>query len=267
MTTIGVVGYGVVGKAVTQGFKEKGFKLYVNEAVLPTSRICFPKRVLLNRCDVIFICVGTPDDSAGRMEDGYLLHALNEFADIDEASPLDKLPLFVIKSTVNPGTTVAFEESYPRFKFAVNPEFLRAGTAYADFMNPDRIVMGANDNSAKAAIWSLYESWDCLKIMTSTTTAELIKHLSNAYLMSKIAFACEMQRLCQHHHIDDMELVYKGVTSDHRIHPSHLSPMIGPIPFNSHCLPKDLLALIKALNDDDVDTSYLQALFDGGVER
>ena len=266
MTSIGVVGYGVVGKAVEQGFTRKGFDVDVNEVHENPRYLFRPKKFLFEHCDFIFICVGTPPDSHGRLNDGYLIHALNEFKDIHDKHETDKTPIFVIKSTILPGTTAALEEAYPRFKFAVNPEFLRAKTAAYDFLNPDRIVIGASDDEVAAEVLHLYDSWNCSRCVTTPTTAELIKHLSNAYLMSKIAFACEMQRLCQHYYIDDMYLVHKGVTGDRRIHPSHLNPLFGKISSDSPCLPKDLLALTKALEDDGVDASYLRCIFDGGVE-
>ena len=265
MTTIGVVGYGVVGKAVTEGFKQS-FPVYVNDVNKKVYPYIQPKKILLDNCDFIFICVGTPPDSHGRMNDGYLIHTLNEFSDILEANPRDKTPIFVIKSTILPGTTKALEEAYPRFRFAVNPEFLTAKSALKDFLNPDRIIVGASLDEVAMEVLHLYDSWSCARCVTSPIAAELIKHLSNAYLLTKIAFACEMQRLCQHYFIDDMDTVYKGVTSDHRVDKSHLNPLLGRIPFDSPCLPKDLLALLKALEDDGVDTSYLQGVFDGGVQ-
>ena len=267
MTTIGVVGYGVVGEAVTKGFKKRGFKVLVNEVQSENKpKISQSKGLLLKWCDFIFICVGTPPTSDGRMNDGYLIHTLNEFSDIDKANPREELPIFVIKSTILPGTAKALEEAYPRFRFAVNPEFLTQKHAERDFLNPDRIIVGASDDRVAFEVLHLYDSWSCARCVTSPIAAELIKHLSNAYLLTKIAFACEMQRLCQHYFIDDMDAVYKGVTSDHRIDKSHLNPLFGRIPFDSPCLPKDLLALIKALKDDGVDTSYLQGVFDGGVQ-
>lgn len=268
MTIIGVVGYGVVGRAVAHGFRDKGFRVYVNEAyktILPKNN--HPKSELFDNCDFIFICVGTPPSSSGAMEDGYLLHVLNEFSDLDEAKPRVKLPIFVLKSTMIPGTTDGLEEIYPRFKLVVNPEFLRSTYAERDFLEPDRIIIGAADLEAGAEVLHLYDSWKCARCVTTPIAAELIKHLSNAFLMTKIAYACEIQRLCQHYNVDDREIVFNGITSDHRIHRSHLNPLPGKIKFNSPCLPKDLLALIKALEEDGVDTSFLQSVFDGGVQR
>lgn len=266
MTTIGVVGYGTVGRAVSHGFIDRGFKVYVNEArktVLPTDN--YSKKYLLENCDVVFLCVPTPLMLNASIDLGYLIHVLNEFQDIVDTQKYVDLPLLVIKSTVMPGTTDGFDIKYPMFKFAVNPEFLRVQSASKDFLNPDRIIVGASATEDGATVLRLYDSWDCYKVVTTSTTAELIKCLSNAYLVMKVAFACEMQKLIQHFHASSY-FTFKGVTSDNRIQCSHLDPDLGRIPSDSPCLPKDLYALINSLNDDGVDTSFLQGIFYEGVQ-
>jgi len=167
---------------------------------------------------------------------------------------------------VTPKTTKLLQLQYPRFKIAVNPEFLRVQSASKDFLDPDRIVIGAADEAVADKVAELYKKWTCPIIITSPTTAELIKYLSNAFLVAKVAYACEIMRLCKHYDVDMLE-VYRGVTFDNRIHPSHLNPLFGPITKDSHCLPKDLLALIKSLEDDELDTSFLQAVFNRGVQH
>jgi len=170
---IGVVGYGTVGRAVAHGFIDRGFKVYVNEVhevALPKHN--YSKKYLLEHCDVIFICVPTPGMPDGSINLGYVIHVLNEFHDfIRYQTDCDSSPIFVIKSTVTPTTTVNLEYKYPCFKFAVNPEFLRVQSASKDFLSPDRIVIGASKSIVGEEVAKLYQKWTCPVFLTTPTTA------------------------------------------------------------------------------------------------
>lgn len=255
---IGVVGYGTVGKAVADGFKKKGIEVYVNDIVLPFSS---SKKQLMEHCDYIFVCVQTPTNKYGTIGLAHVFTAiegLNYYSDKNN-------PIIIIKSTIVPGTTEYLINKYPNLRIVVNPEFLRQDYALQDFLDPDRIVIGTSDPFLVPKLEKLYGSFDCPVYITLPTVAELVKYLSNAYLVSKVAFACEAQKICDRFNVDAkkvMSLVYV----DRRINRSHLKPSLGPIPKNSPCLPKDLQSLISHLESKGYVSKFLKAIYKGGVE-
>ncbi len=126
------------------------------------------------------------------------------------------------------------------FSVAMNPEFLKEGSALNDFFHPDRIIMGIGDERGRMVLDELYRSFSCPKLCTSIKTAEMTKYVSNAFLATKISFSNEIGNLCKKLEIDVYE-VMKGVGLDHRIGPKFLSAGAG---FGGSCFPKDVSALI-----------------------
>ncbi len=194
--------------------------------------------------EFFFLCVGTPPRSDGSMDDSYLKRATK---DVVDALPRDQKPVVVVKSTVVPGTTERVvipirEASGKPFDVAVNPEFLREGHALEDTLGPDRIVLGVENEETGKRLQSLYASFDCPKIVTNLRTAEAIKHTSNAFLTTKVAFANELANLCQTLGVSYDEVI-QGVSLDNRINPKFLVPGVG---FGGSCFPKDLRALAAA---------------------
>ena len=176
----------------------------------------------------------------------------------------DRFLAIVVKSTVVPGTTdtvirgeieAASGKCLGEFGLAMNPEFLREGQAVADFMAPDRIVLGHDDAKSLALLEQLYASWECDKLRTNSRTAELIKYASNAMLAVQISAANEIANLAAAlGGIDAME-VMKGVHLDRRwnpivdgkrVAPGILSYLLPGPGFGGSCLPKDLEALAAA---------------------
>jgi len=198
--------------------------------------------------DITFICVGTPSGDDGSID---LTYVLSAGATIGRA--LQDSQVFhpvIIKSTVFPGSTdgpvrsVLEEESGKRafvdFGLGSNPEFLREGNAIQDFLESDRIVLGAGDERTMQILRDIYASFTCPKIETSIRTAEMIKYASNAFLATKISFANEIGNLAKRLGIDSQE-VFAGVGLDSRIGPAFFQTGIG---FGGSCFPKDVRALI-----------------------
>ena len=200
--------------------------------------------------DFAFICVGTPTIEGGWDADLAFVHAAaRETA--EALAPLEGFTVFVNKSTVPVGTARAVErivgEVLPPERFAVasNPEFLREGSAIKDFMNPDRIVVGASDERARRHMEQLYKPLTRMGrplVVTSTVeTSELIKYAANAFLATKVAFINELARLCDAVGADVEELSL-GIGLDRRIGRDFLQPGPG---FGGSCFPKDTRALIS----------------------
>ena len=171
----------------------------------------------------------------------------------------------IVKSTVVPGTTdevvlpnlekTSGKKAGLEFGVGMNPEFLTEGQAVADFMNPDRIVLGANDDNSMLHLERLYDAFDGIpKLKTNSKTAEMIKYASNAMLATQISFANEIAKLCSTLGGVDVVDVMKGVHLSNYLRPTALdgSRIQAPISsfleagcgFGGSCLPKDVKALI-----------------------
>ena len=207
--------------------------------------------------DIIFVCVGTPPRSDGRAD----LCQVEEVARTI-APQLDGYKLIVEKSTVPARTARWITWTIRRlagpereFDVASNPEFLREGTAVRDFLQPDRIVIGADSERARSLLLDLYKpSFDCPIVLTSVTTAEFIKQTANAFLAAKISFINVMSDLCEALGVD-VATVARGIGLDPRIGGSFLNAGLG---FGGSCLPKDLSALITVAEENGVDSAILK---------
>ncbi len=252
---IGVVGYGVVGKAVSAGFLKKGHAVYINDPYM--SQNC-PKIGLAIKCELIFLCLPTPCKQTGEIDLSTLDAVIAEFAKYQKCPPL------IIKSTVVPGTTDRYTEKYPNLTFAVNPEFLREKTALKDFLSPERTVIGCADNQTRQLLYTLYTDFDAPVISLSPTEAELVKYASNLFLVGKVAFTCQIEAACKKLGADAKRVLH-AVGLDSRIGPSHLEPA-GKIKADSPCLPKDTAAFISFLRENSLDSSFFTKIMENGVE-
>jgi UDPglucose 6-dehydrogenase len=225
--------------------------------------------------DVIFICVGTPPLPNGDAD----LSSIDRVAQmIASESKSDKL--VVEKSTVPAQTGQQLKrvlEIYGRgkpvrFHVASNPEFLREGTAVGDFLHPDRIVVGVEDETAEKQLHEIYrpvleQGFDCpvhngscprgnqpAWLVTTINSAELIKHASNSFLAIKISYANMVSELAEKLGAD-IEEVMHGVGLDPRIGAHFFKPGLG---FGGFCLPKDLQAFVRLAERHGVDFSMLR---------
>ena len=207
--------------------------------------------------DIIFVCVGTPPRSDGRADLCQVEEVARTIAPL-----LDGYKLIVEKSTVPARTAHWITRTIRRltgpdreFDVASNPEFLREGTAVRDFLEPDRIVIGADNGRARSLLLDLYKpSFDCPIVLTSVTTAEFIKQTANAFLAAKISFINVMSDLCEALGVD-VTTVARGIGLDPRIGGHFLDAGLG---FGGSCLPKDLSALITVAEENGVDSGMLK---------
>jgi UDPglucose 6-dehydrogenase len=209
--------------------------------------------------DAVFIAVGTPSRRGdGHADLSYVFEAAREIA-----PALNGFTVIITKSTVPVGTGDEVERiirnAQPDAEFAVvsNPEFLREGSAIHDFKHPDRIVVGTEEDRAKNIVSEIYRPLSLNQapiLYTSRRTAELIKYAANAFLATKITFINEIADLCERVGADVQE-VARGVGLDNRIGTKFLHAGPG---FGGSCLPKDLRALIKTAQDNDVPMRILE---------
>jgi len=203
--------------------------------------------------DVVFIAVGTPPRP--RDGDADLSFVYQVASDISTA--MRGYTVVVTKSTVPVGTGDEIERiiarQRPRSSFAVvsNPEFLREGSAIADFMQPDRVVIGAESVRARNALAKVYASLEPQEapiVFCARRTAELIKYSANAFLAMRISFINEIADLCERVGADVRDVAL-GMGLDNRIGRAFLSPGPG---YGGSCFPKDTLALLRTAQDHGV---------------
>jgi UDPglucose 6-dehydrogenase len=187
---------------------------------------------------VVVIAVGTPSRADGRADLSQVRAAVAAVrASVAEGT------VIALKSTVPPGTTAALHQAELRRGGACSvvayPEFLREGSALADFWHPARIVVGGDDRVACARVMALHDGLPGRRIVTDPTSAELIKYGSNAFLSLKISFVNEIALLCELTNAD-IDAVADGVGADPRIGRAFLNAGLG---FGGSCFPKDVRAL------------------------
>ncbi|MEM4592764.1 MAG: UDP-glucose/GDP-mannose dehydrogenase family protein [Sulfolobales archaeon] len=215
--------------------------------------------------DVAFITVNTPSREDGSVDLSYLIEASVEIG--KALRNVNRFYVVVVKSTVPPGTTenvvkpileeYSGKKAFSDFGLAVNPEFLREGTAIKDFLTPDRIVIGVNDERSREILEELYSPIPAPKVIVDLKTAEIIKYVSNAFLATKISFANEIGNLCKKLGIDSWK-VFEGVGLDRRIGRHLLKPGLG---WGGPCLPKDVRALINIFRQNGEEPLILEAVY------
>ncbi len=194
--------------------------------------------------DFCFIAVPTPSGPEGEADLGYVRAAASALA-----PHLKDGAIIVNKSTVPIGTADRVDHIVERqlpaerkgisFGVVSNPEFLREGAAVADFMKPDRVVLGAVRRSDAEQVAELYASLKCPVLITDPRTAEMIKYASNAFLATKISFINEVASICERLGAD-VRLVAEGMGRDARIGRAFLDAGLG---WGGSCFPKDVKAL------------------------
>jgi UDPglucose 6-dehydrogenase len=217
---------------------------------------------------VVFIAVGTPQGDDGRAD----LRYVRDVARI-VAENLNSYKVVVTKSTVPAGTGRMIRgiieehraEDHP-FSVASNPEFLREGSAIEDFMRPNRVVLGTEDEMSAAILADLYRPLYLIEtpiVSTDVITAELIKYASNAFLATKISYINEMADLCEALGAD-VHVVARGMGLDRRIGPKFLHPGPG---YGGSCFPKDTRAIVQVASDQGVDLRIVRSVIDVNADR
>lgn len=207
---------------------------------------------------IVFIAVGTPmrhDDTAD-------LSAIRDVA-ATIGLGLNGPKLVVVKSTVPVETcemvsAIIAENSSKaqRVDVVSNPEFLREGSAVADFMHPDRVVIGASNPHGEAIMRDLYAPLDAPFVITDVRTSEMIKYAANAFLATKVSFMNEIANICELVGVD-VKAVARGMGFDHRIGSQFMSPGIG---YGGSCFPKDLRALERTAHARHYEASLLRSV-------
>lgn len=222
------------------------------------------EEALSSGAEAIFSAVGTPPDEDGSADLSYVLEVARSIG-----RKMDRYLCVVTKSTVPVGTAdlvrkVIQEELDRRgvevdFDVASNPEFLKEGKAISDFMSPDRVVVGVDTERARKLMERLYRPFTLSSdrmIFTDIPSAEMIKYAANAMLATRISFMNDIANLCDRVGAD-VEMVRKGIGSDHRIGTKFLYPGCG---YGGSCFPKDVKAIIRTAAQHGYDMKVLKAV-------
>jgi UDPglucose 6-dehydrogenase/GDP-mannose 6-dehydrogenase len=267
-------------------FYEKGLDSLLNETLNVNLTIGeFDEKIVANS-EIILITVGTPSTNLG-LDLSFIDTVVRQIGDaIKNDNVCNSI---VIKSTVLPKTTDThvkdiLENEFNlkhtvNFGLGMNPEFLREGDAVDDFLNPDRIVIGYEDNITKDRLEELYEVFECKKIFVNTRTAELIKYVNNSLLATQIAIHNEFSNIARKTGGIDYKEIIEGVVSDKRwsiqgsnetFIPSIVDYFQPGYGYGGSCFPKDVKALLeysKGLDskslvlDSVIKSNDLQPLF------
>ena len=200
-----------------------------------------------------YLCVPTPQGDDGSADLSYIESAAREVGPV-----LPSEAVVVNKSTVPVGSTRAVERVLGRDDVVVvsNPEFLREGSAVHDFLNPDRIVIGSDDQSAAVRVAALYIGVTAPIIVTDPASAETIKYASNAFLATKVSFVNAIAAVCEAVGADVKDVVL-GMGYDKRIGHEFLKPGPG---FGGSCFPKDSRALVHIADSAGYSFDLLQGV-------
>lgn len=219
---------------------------------------------IIDDVTIIFSAVGTPPDEDGSADLQYVLNVAREVG-----QNMHDYKLLVTKSTVPVGTAkiirAALQEELDKrgvdieFDIASNPEFLKEGDAIADFMRPDRIVVGTDSKKAQQLMATIYKSFSQNAhpvIFTDIASAEMIKYAANAMLATRISFMNDIANLCEKVGAD-VNMIRKGIGSDTRIGSKFLNAGTG---YGGSCFPKDVKALIRTADQNGYSLEILKAV-------
>ena len=291
---ITVLGLGFVGLTTALGFSKKGFKVYgidvdakkteslknydipfyepgLDEALREELGNNFildaPLQEAVNNSKAVIICVGTPGNEDGSANLEYLFSAVES---VFKASEGD-FKVIVTKSTVPPSTiskkvkpfVMEMNAQYNKpIGLASNPEFLREGYAWDDFMNPDRIVIGVEDEESKEILNQIYIPFNAPVHYVTYNSAEFIKYLSNTLLSTLISFSNEMAMVAEHIGNIDIPTAFKILHQDKRWsgEPAAMASYVYPgCGYGGYCLPKDTAALSSIAKDHGFEAKILNS--------
>lgn len=293
---LAVVGLGFVGLTTALGFADKGFRVFAFERDedkrngLRSKTVPFHEpglaealrrhegsrlqlvptmREAVQAADLVFLCVGTPVGGRGQADLQPLLDALDEAI---AAKRPGQYCGFVVKSSVPPGTIrdVLAERFHARgltigqdAGLACNPEFLREGSAWRDFMEPDRIVAGCVDGRTRRRLAALYARFDAPFEAVEPETAEFVKYASNALLATLVSFANEQAAIAERIGGVDISAAFRLLHQDRRWsgQPAAMSGYVYPgCGYGGYCLPKDTLALRHAAESFGAEPHLLSSV-------
>jgi len=295
---ITVIGLGFVGLTTALGFAHKGNKVFGFDINKEKTKLISEKKLpfyeaglqevleehlgknfvlsdsleeALENSKIIILCVGTPSDEFGRADLKYIKSALDTILlNINKGEK----KIVITKSTIPPSTTAKEIVPYIEKKgfktgedifIANNPEFLREGHAWDDFINPDRIVIGTDDDYTKNVMSCIYNNFNVPIHFVTLNTGEFIKYLSNTFLSTLISYSNEMSMIADSIGGIDIKSAFKIFHEDKRWfgEPANMQTYAYPgCGFGGYCLPKDTQALVQKAKEYNYDSKILKSVLE-----
>jgi nucleotide sugar dehydrogenase len=251
---IGIIGQGFVGNAVYQKFKNY-YDIFTYDLQTKLSNSTLDE--LIEKCNVIFVCLPTPMDKKGSC---YTNIVENTLKDISLISNLEKI--IIVKSTIPPDTTKQWNEQFENLNIVFNPEFLTEANAVQDYENQNRIILGGPrpaTTKLKPIFAKVFPKAKIIK--TNSSYAEMVKYVTNSFLATKVSFANEMYQICKKLEID-YDKVIEYAKYDERLGYSHwdVPGPDGDFGYGGHCFPKDVKALIQVALELEIQPEILKAI-------
>ena len=243
---VGVIGNGFVGEAQAFAFSPTtDLRIYDIDPLKSTH-----SKDQLDECDFIFVCVPTPMRKDGSQDTSFIDKVFDQAVEG---------PIYIIKSTILPGTTETLSKKYPTLNIIFSPEFLTERTAKLDMLTQARIVLGG-EKELTSKVAELFEQRFMNRhiIETDSTTAELIKYMNNSFFATKVSIMNEFKQLSDALGANWNDALY-GFAADSRIGDSHLH-VPGPdgrLGYGGTCFPKDVNALLKLAKKLDVNLNTI----------
>lgn len=254
---LGLIGYGVVGKALGSVFSSK-FELFIYDKYMPEYS---DLNKVLKYCNELFVAVPTPMNPEGGIDLSYVKSALSSIKEgLREIKK--KSIIVVLRSTIIPGTTEQLQKEFPNLKLVFNPEFLTERTYLEDMHNTARVVLGGNKKDCKQ-IEKIYRKLfpKAKYIITDSRTAEMIKYSANVTLAGQVIIANELFQICKKLGVD-WSFVREAIILDPLIGKNNNVPgPDGDLGFGGKCLPKDLNALIQLAKEKGYQADFLEQVW------
>ena len=243
---IGVIGYGMVGKAITRAFRELNHIVLVNDINYDFQTL----KEVVDTSELIFLCVPTPPASDGSCDTSIVEEVL------DKISKYEYKGVVAIKSTVIPGTTDRFQKWYKNLVLCHVPEFLREKYGYEDFtLNHNNLVVGSSSEEVANLVIKAHGHYPKNVTLVKPVESELIKYFSNTFKAYKTLFACSFGSLCDSLGVDYGN-VLKGYLKENVSEDKYLKYSPEFKGYGGACLPKDVNALAKFIENNtlNIDT-------------
>ena len=263
---VGVIGRGFVGGAIYKFLKDSSPHAEYSYDIKDDMDINDGYLNIIDKCEIIYVCLPTPMDKDGRCFTGIVEDSLSL---LDRyAAQLSVKPIVLIKSTLVPGTSERFNLQFRALDVIINPEFLTERNAEEDFKNsPSHLIGFSRDTPTVGLKVEKYykDLWPSSNIIkTSHTEAELIKYIVNSYLAVRVGYANHVYEMCSILKIDYNDMVENAIQANSRIGRTHwkVPGPDGKFGFGGSCFPKDLSGLIKLFEDKKLDASIFKATQD-----
>ena len=243
---VGVIGNGFVGEAQAFAFSPfSDLRIYDIDPLK-----CSHTKEEIDECDYIFVCVPTPMYKDGTQDISYIENVFRSAV---------SGPIYIIKSTVMPGTTKSLQSKYKELNIVFSPEFLTERTAKLDMLTQARIILGGA-SELTCRVKELFEQRFMNRhiIETDSTTAEYIKYMNNTFFATKVSIINEFKLLAEKLNVNWEDAIY-GFASDSRIGDSHLH-VPGPdgkLGYGGTCFPKDVNALLSLAKKHGIDLNTI----------